>query len=91
MRSLTAWMASGLPVVVLLLGQVHAANYYVATTGSAIAGSLSKPYKTIQKAAYVVQAGDTRSSQHSRKTLFARQEVKDSTKVVNILTEYVLY
>jgi hypothetical protein len=38
----------------------HAATYYVATTGSdSSSGSSSAPFKTIQKAADIVSAGDT--------------------------------
>ena len=47
-------------LVALLAGQADAANYYVSTTGSDTTGngSLSNPYKTIQKGANVAQAGD---------------------------------
>jgi hypothetical protein len=53
------WLYASVPL--LLAAQAsHAANYYVATTGNDTnAGTEAAPFKTIQKAANIVNAGDT--------------------------------
>ena len=55
-RPLLAWIAVG----ILGLPLAQAGNYYVSPSGSDTApGTLSQPFKTIQKAATVMVAGDT--------------------------------
>lgn len=55
------WKTAALALVVLgLAGQVHAADYYVSQAGSDFdEGSIDFPFATIQKAADVMEAGDT--------------------------------
>ena len=59
MKSLVVVTIIGVLLALLLPSQANAANYYVATNGSDTgAGTLASPYKTIQEAANVAQAGD---------------------------------